>query len=81
VGIDGVMGDASGESRSSAVTAGSLEALVDRIWQLSATQSRQPTAREAAQVYTQPGSVAEWLACWTRAQKGPGSNRSRDAVG
>jgi len=26
------------------------------------------------------GSVAEWLACWTRAQKGPGSNRSRDAV-
>jgi len=22
-------------------------------------------------------SVAEWLACWTRAQKGPGSNRSR----
>jgi len=28
----------------------------------------------------QAGSVAEWLACWTRAQKGPGSNRSRDAV-
>jgi len=27
------------------------------------------------------GSVAEWLACWTRAQNGPGSNRSRDAVG
>jgi len=26
------------------------------------------------------GSVAEWLACWTRAQKGMGSNRSRDAV-
>jgi len=26
------------------------------------------------------GSVAERLACWTRAQKGPGSNRSRDAV-
>ena len=25
--------------------------------------------------------VAEWLACWTRAQKGPGSNRNRDAVG
>jgi len=29
----------------------------------------------------QGGSVAEWLACWTRAQKGLGSNRSRDAVG
>ena len=26
-------------------------------------------------------SVAEWLACWTQVQKGPGSNRSRDAVG
>ena len=29
----------------------------------------------------QGGSVAEWLACWTQAQKGPGTNRSRDAVG
>jgi len=27
------------------------------------------------------GSVAEWLACWTKAQKGPGSNRSCDAAG
>ena len=27
------------------------------------------------------GSVAEWLACWTQAQKGLGSNRSRDTVG
>jgi len=27
------------------------------------------------------GSVAEWLACWTQAQKGLGSNRSRNAVG
>ena len=25
-------------------------------------------------------SVAEWLACWTQALKGPGSNSSRDAV-
>ena len=24
------------------------------------------------------GSVAEWLACWSQAQKGRGSNRSRD---
>ena len=31
--------------------------------------------------YTWSGSVAEWLACWTQAQKGLGSNRSRDAVG
>jgi len=29
----------------------------------------------------QGGSVDEWLTCWTHAQKGPGSNRSRDAVG
>ena len=27
------------------------------------------------------GSVAEWLSCSTQAQKGPGSIRSRDAVG
>jgi len=27
------------------------------------------------------GLIAEWLACWTQAQKGLGSNRSRDAVG
>ena len=27
------------------------------------------------------GSVDEWLACWTRAQYGPGSSHSHDAVG
>jgi len=27
------------------------------------------------------GSVAELLACWAQAQKGPGSNRSCDAAG
>ena len=27
------------------------------------------------------GLLDEWLACWTQAQMGPGSNRSRDAVG
>ena len=27
------------------------------------------------------GLIAEWLACWTQAQKGPSSNLSRDAVG
>ena len=32
-------------------------------------------------VTTIGGSVAEWLACWIQTQKGPGSNRSRDAVG
>ena len=31
--------------------------------------------------YVKGGSVAEWLACWTQTQKGPGLNRSRDAVG
>ena len=30
---------------------------------------------------SQGGSVAEWLACWTQAQKGLGSNRSRDVSG
>ena len=32
-------------------------------------------------LYPLGGSVAEWLACWTQAQKGPGSNHSHDAVG
>jgi len=27
------------------------------------------------------GTVGEWLVCWTQAQKGLGSNPSRDAVG
>ena len=27
------------------------------------------------------GSVADWLACWSQAQKGQGSNRSHDSVG
>jgi len=26
-------------------------------------------------------NIVEWLACWTQAQKGLGSNRSRDAFG
>ena len=30
---------------------------------------------------TKGDSIAEWLACWTQAQKGLGSNRSRKAVG
>jgi len=33
------------------------------------------------EVVNEGGSVAEWLVCWTQVQKGPGSNRSRDAVG
>jgi len=32
-------------------------------------------------VKTEGGSVAEWLACWTQVQKGPGSNYNHDAVG
>jgi len=28
--------------------------------------------------YILGGSVAEWLVCWTQAQKGLGSNRSRN---
>jgi len=26
------------------------------------------------------GSAAEWLACWSQAQKGPGSSRSREVA-
>jgi len=41
----------------------------------------EPADRYTCIVHTKGGSVAEWLACWTQAQKGSGSNRSRDAVG
>jgi len=37
--------------------------------------------RPAASAALNGGSVADWLVCWTQAQKGLGSNRSRDAVG
>jgi len=30
---------------------------------------------------SQGSSVAEWLACWTQAQKGPGSNSSKTLSG
>jgi len=39
------------------------------------------TGIQALHLVDRGGSVAEWLACWTQAQKGLGSNRSRDAVG
>ena len=58
----------------------------------STTQKRQVTARRRVpdrlgrirfteSRFRLGGSVAEWIACWTQAQKGPGSNCSRDAVG
>jgi len=31
-------------------------------------------------VYFPGGSLAEWLVCWTQAQKDLGSNRTRNAV-
>jgi len=42
--------------------------------------SRTTCRRSRSSVYSD-GSVAEWLACWTQAQKGPGSNRSRRCRG
>ena len=47
------------------------------------TLPRSPTSSFSSSClpYHKGGSVAERLACWTQAQKGPGSNRSRDAVG
>ena len=43
----------------------------DRLGRIRFTESR----------FRLGGSVAEWIACWTQAQKGPGSNCIRDAVG
>jgi len=42
---------------------------------------RMTTASAIINSNSEGGSVADWLACWTQAQKGLGSNRSRDAVG
>ena len=44
-------------------------------------RSRSPTRRHTLINDTIRYEVAEWLACWTQAQKDLGSNRSRDAVG
>jgi len=41
---------------------------------------RKPSFKQFVRL-NEGGSVAEWLACWTQAQKGLGSNRSRDDVG
>jgi len=70
------------------------EALASRIWLRldrqnfvrATSQQLQVTRtvgvhRNLAKFHYEGGSVAEWLACWTRAQKGRCSNRSRDAVG
>ena len=44
--------------------------------------ARHPSLQNSITLRDSVGSsVAEWLACCTQAQKGPGSNRSRDAVG
>jgi len=47
---------------------------------LSLSLSKKVTSAFSLTSAFQGGSVAEWLACWTQAQKGPGSNHSRDAV-
>ena len=54
---------------------------VDDSWPpLAAPSASDPATPHIHRSYV-VGSVTEWLACWTRAQKRPGSNRSRDAVG
>ena len=62
-----------------------IDSLIDWLidYQSITTHSRlQITHPIIAQLaHPKDGSVAEWLLCWTQAQKGQGSNRSRDAVG
>ena len=57
-----------------------LASTVPKVSGLISVYSVPPSPKKVA-LYFWGGSVAEWLACWTQAQKGPGSNRSRDAVG
>jgi len=47
-------------------------------------QAKQPkfcVGPDSGRILSWGGSIVEWLACWTQAQKGLGLNRSRDAVG
>ena len=64
----------------------------DAIWDVDSGGPREPCIRWGPKSPRERGSyfgghpfdgglVAEWLACWTQAQKGPSSNRSRDTVG
>ena len=68
-------------------TAGSslrrLSSLQHRIYNLPRRYRQQEEEEDEfiCHVTKQGGSVAEWLACWTQAQKGQGSDRSCDAVG
>ena len=62
--------------------------LASRVFRVAASQARCQDFTHYVGTGAQPnpnpvwgGSVAEWLACWTQAQKGPGSNRSRDPGG
>jgi len=50
------------------------------LFQLTRYKKNKKTGYVVAVIY-RGGSVAEWLACWTQTLWGPGSNRSRDAVG
>jgi len=64
--------------------------LFEKIYLYFSIGNGQPTEPALCQLYrhtsvpygrAESGSLAEWLACWTQAQKGLGSNRRRDAVG
>jgi len=51
--------------------------LTGRLFQMSGAQTEQARRPNGVLV----GRTTADLACWTQAQKSPGSNRSRDAVG
>ena len=56
--------------------------LSDRLFQMvRGSGDREGPAADSRQLHGRHHSVAEWLACWTQAQKGVGSNRRRDALG
>jgi len=64
-----------------------LSEKIDLYFSIGNDQPREPALCQLYQhtfvlvLYVADGLVAEWLACWTQAQKGLGSNSSRDAVG
>ena len=49
------------------------------VWFLPTKPNGQLLYRQFFRLTVWRDSVAEWSACWTQAQNGPGSNRGRDA--
>ena len=58
-----------------------VQTLANKVETIDRGRARAAALRITLNMLNMGRSVAEWLACWTQAQKRPNSNRSRDPVG